>query len=717
MKKCSTINGEVTMGKYEHDDVKDTFTVQLLYKAVLILLCLACYSHALNGSFVFDDQVAIVKNLDVITTSTNWTALFRNDFWGTPLLSVESHKSYRPFTTLLFHWEYVQLGFRAKHMKVINLIMHCINTLLVWRLLRKFRFESTNHNQIAAVAAAIFAIHPVHTEAVCGVVGRAELLFCLFFLVALLLTYERQSFGSFTDVLIILITTVGIFFKETAITIPVACVFLEYTRSQVYLHPWRTQLKLLCSPRNIIFALCNITLIIFRLWLQDFQSPRFKPMDNPIAFNNDPLKRILSQNYLYVINWWILLCPQWLSFDWALGCIELINNVWDLRLQAILAMYSLAIVAFINSKQNFTPIFGIGLMVIPFIPASGIIKVGFVIAERVLYVPSIGFCFLVAQALSYVYNSNAKPWLISIFKWLSMLLFICLLLRTRERAGEWLSEDKLFSSALKVCPNNAKVHYNIARLATDRLDRKKALVHYHKAIKLYPQYESALMNLGNLYREMGQLEEAEKYIKIALDAVPDFATAWMNLGIVQAARKDYKNALQSYKKALKFRKKYAICHYNLGNLYLDQKMHIEAMQQWQEAVSLNPRQPKAWVNILTMLDNQGLYEDAIRLSTQAIGHLPNESSIMFIRANVFGKLKRYIEAEELYKHILKSEPLNVMVHTNLGVLYHRWEKLNDAIESYQKALKLNPEKAITARENLSKLLIRRRKEKASKTLV
>lgn len=713
MEKCTTTAGQNSL-ENNHDDKKDNIVKRLLFQCLLILLCLACYSHALNGSFVFDDTVAIIKNVDVTTYPTNWTAIFKNDFWGTSLLSSESHKSYRPLTTLMFHLEYSIFGFRAKHMKAINLLLHCINTLLVWKLFGKFRLESVNNDHVAAVAASFFAIHPIHTEAVCGVVGRAELVYCTLYLVALLLSCQRTCSSSYTDVIIILITATGVFIKETAIAIPIACIFLEYGRAHIFLHPWRTQLSHLCSLRNIVYVMATVVIIIFRLWLQDFQIPHFKPMDNPIAFDNDLLTRILSQNYLYAINLWILLCPQWLCFDWALGCVRLISNVWDLRLQAVLAMYSLAIVAVINSRQNFAPVLGLGLMVIPFLPASGVIKVGFVIAERVLYVPSIGFCFLVAQAVSYVYNGNPKPWLLNIYKWTLMLCFVCLLIRTRERASQWLSEDGLFTSALKVCPNNAKVHYNIARLATDRLDRDKALTHYHKAINLYPQYESALMNLGNLYREIGELADAERYIKEALDVVPDFATAWMNLGIVQAARKDYKNALQSYKNALKYRKNYAICHYNLGNLYLDQKMHIEAMEHWQEAVTLNPRQPKAWVNILTMLDNRGLYEDALRLSAQALTHLPNETNVMFIRANVFGKLKHYVEAEELYKHIIELEPLNVLFHTNLGVLYHRWDKLNEAIDSYQNALKLNAGKAITARENLSKLLKRKRKEKKNK---
>ena len=221
------------------------------------------------------------------------------------------------------------------------------------------------------------------------------------------------------------------------------------------------------------------------------------------------------------------------------------------------------------------------------------------------------------------------------------------------------------------------------------------------------------MNLGNLYRESGDFVNAEKYIRSSLEVLPTFAVAWMNLGIVQSSTKNYAGALNSYEKALRLRKNYAVCHYNLGNLYLDQKLFTEAMQQWQKSVSINPRQPKAWANMLTLLDNRGLHEDAVRLSETALQHLPQETSIMFIRANVFGKLKHYVEAEELYKQVVAKEPFNVLFHTNLGVLYHRWGKLHAAIESYQQAVRINPQKAKTAHENMSKVFKRLQQEQKS----
>ncbi|XP_034116799.1 protein O-mannosyl-transferase TMTC4 [Drosophila albomicans] len=697
-------------------DLRQTSALHsLVCQSILVLICLICFGYGgLSGAkFVFDDTVAIVKNKNVYTLPTNWTAIFSHDFWGAPLLSADSHKSFRPLTTLMFHYEYALLGLGASHMKFLNLLLHCVNTLLMWRLVRSLYVEDIDIERWATISAALFAAHPIHVEAVSGVVGRAELMFGLIHLLCLLLTVASvDKRGGSTIISILLLTAIGMLFKESAVTIPLSCAALDYFQNGTYMLPLKLQQRIITTRlRYLVYLFGTGLLIVLRLWWQNFEAPEFKAVDNPIAHSEQLLTRGLSQQYLYVMNFWLMLCPQWLCFDWALGCIQLVTSIWDMRLQAVIAFYSFIFVSLMNFRRLAGLMIGLALMVIPFLPASGIIRVGFVIAERTLYVPSMGFCLLFVYGFLYCYNYMADQahWR-HLLQALLMLLFAVLMLRTRQRAADWLNEEQLFSSALQVCPNNAKVHYNIARLATDMGNSSRAFQHYHRAIELYPEYESALMNLGNLYREHGQLQTAEKFIRAALAAYPAFPVAWMNLGIVQSAQKKYTEALDSYKQALKYRTDYAVCYYNMGNLYLEQQRYAEALHHWQHAVAVNPRQPKAWANILTMLDNRSMYEDALRLSEQGLMQLPHEPSIMFIRANVLGKLKHYVEAESLYKQVIELDPHNMLYHTNLGVLYHRWDKVQEAIDSYRTAISINAVRSTTARDNLGKLLKRMERE-------
>lgn len=159
------------------------------------------------------------------------------------------------------------------------------------------------------------------------------------------------------------------------------------------------------------------------------------------------------------------------------------------------------------------------------------------------------------------------------------------MLKSNQRANDWANEEQLYRSAIRVCPNNAKVYYNIARLASQNGDDATAMHFYKYAIELYPNYDAALMNLGNLYRTQNQLHLAEQFIQKSIDITwvkvfkwaiqlvknhvnssEEFPTAWMNLGIVKATKGEHSEALHCYQKALKYRRNYHTCLYNLGNL-------------------------------------------------------------------------------------------------------------------------------------------------------
>nr|CAD7399467.1 unnamed protein product [Timema cristinae] len=125
---------------------------------------------------------AILTNQDVIPT-TPLSNLLRNDFWGTPMNHGGSHGSYRPLCVLSFRLNYLLGGFRPWGYHLVNLLLHCLATSLVVRLASTLLpLESAAPRISVAATGLLFASHPIHVEAVAGVVGRADLAACVFYL-------------------------------------------------------------------------------------------------------------------------------------------------------------------------------------------------------------------------------------------------------------------------------------------------------------------------------------------------------------------------------------------------------------------------------------------------------------------------------------------------------------------------------------------------------
>lgn len=132
--------------------------------------------------FIF--RRAILTNPDLLS-KTPWTHIFHNDFWGTPLTDSGSHGSYRPFTVLTFRLNYLLGGFQPWGYHLVNVLLHCLATALLVKLARQVLPKSKS-SVGPAITGLIFAAHPIHTEAVAGIVGRADLAACNFYLLSFL---------------------------------------------------------------------------------------------------------------------------------------------------------------------------------------------------------------------------------------------------------------------------------------------------------------------------------------------------------------------------------------------------------------------------------------------------------------------------------------------------------------------------------------------------
>lgn len=156
-----------------------------LHAVGVCLLAVLVYYNTLEAGFVYDDSRAILTNPDILP-STPLSNLLKDDFWGTPLSSSNSHGSYRPLCVLTFRLNHWFCGFRPWGYHLINVLLHSVATGLVLKTARTFLSSKS-----ATVAASLFAVHPVHTEAVAGIVGRADIIACIFYLLSFI-TYVNH---------------------------------------------------------------------------------------------------------------------------------------------------------------------------------------------------------------------------------------------------------------------------------------------------------------------------------------------------------------------------------------------------------------------------------------------------------------------------------------------------------------------------------------------
>lgn len=134
--------------------------------------------------FSFCFRRAILSNPDLLP-KTPWSRLLENDFWGTPLSDSGSHGSYRPLCVLTFRLNYLLGGFQPWGYHLVNVLLHCLATALLVKLARQVLPKSKS-SVGPAITGLLFATHPIHTEAVAGVVGRADLAACNFYLLSFL---------------------------------------------------------------------------------------------------------------------------------------------------------------------------------------------------------------------------------------------------------------------------------------------------------------------------------------------------------------------------------------------------------------------------------------------------------------------------------------------------------------------------------------------------
>ncbi|KAI5744374.1 hypothetical protein M8J76_001778 [Diaphorina citri] len=301
--------------------------------SVLVAFCV--YYNSLPAGFVYDDSRAILSNQDILP-STPLEALFHNDFWGTPIKSPSSHGSYRPLSVLTFRFNYAWSGFRPFAYHLTNIGLHCLCTALVHLL----ALSVLPTHRAAWVASALFGVHPVHTEAVAGLVGRADILSCIFYLVAILMFVHLPPRSILRYLSVTVLGACAMLSKEIGVSAVLICLvwdIVSLTRGSNVpkaRRSWRS---------SILLVLSFVMLLCTRIMIMGNSTPSFSKADNPTAQHPSFVTRTLTFLYLPILNTKLLVFPQQLSYDWGMQSIPQIEDIYDLRNLATILFYSILI--------------------------------------------------------------------------------------------------------------------------------------------------------------------------------------------------------------------------------------------------------------------------------------------------------------------------------------------------------------------------------------
>ncbi|XP_026991030.2 protein O-mannosyl-transferase TMTC3 isoform X1 [Tachysurus fulvidraco] len=696
--------------------------VLLKESCLLAVLVLGCYWNSLLCGFVFDDVSAILDNKD-LRPSTPIQNLFHNDFWGTPMSEERSHKSYRPLTVLTFRLNYLLSELSPASYHLFNVFLHVAVCVLFLRFCRLLMDRTTS-----LVATLLFAVHPIHTEAVTGVVGRAELLSSIFLLAAFLAyTKSKGSDRSIVwmpIVLTVFLVAVATLCKEQGITVIGICCVYEVFVAQGFTLPLLMEMALQVVRgkdmfpysvlqtllKLVVLVISTLLLVIVRVQVIQSQLPVFTRFDNPAAVSSTPARQ-LTFNYLLPVNAWLLLNPSELCCDWTMGTIPLVESLLDPRNLATLAFYVLLGLLAYHSLRHAhssakTVLMALSLLVLPFIPASNLFfPVGFVVAERVLYVPSMGFCVLVAHG----FKSLALRGTLKKVSWLFMgVLLITHALKTFSRTWDWESEYTLFTSALKVNKNNAKLWNNVGHALENQNDYERALRYFLQATRVQPDDIGAHMNVGRTYKNLNRSREAEEaYLvakslmpqiipgkKYATRVAPNHLNVYINLAnLIRANESRLEEADQLYRQAISMRPDFKQAYISRGELLLKMNKPSEAKDAYLRALELDRTNADLWYNLAIVNIEMKDPSEALRNFNRALDLNPHHKLALFNSALLMqesGEVRLRPEANRRFLSYVEEEPNDANGYFNLGMLAMDAEE-NEAAERWmRKAIALQP---------------------------
>ncbi|MDO8496046.1 MAG: tetratricopeptide repeat protein [bacterium] len=489
----------------------------ILVAVLALIISFTLFGNGIGGDFVFDDTIVIVGN-PLIGDSSKFFEIFT-----TPYFAYQPRPGlYRPLTIASYSLNTLIFGFSPVSFHVVNIFLHALVSYLIFVLFYKLS------GKLTAYAGFLFFIFlPIHIEAVASIVGRAEILSLLFMVTALLLVIKQKyvfASGAFF---------LGLLSKEMALAFLPIFLFLEFywhkkTANEVF------RGLLYFVPPIALYAILRYV-ALGKYFLQNDATTIY----NPIKFAPilSGIWTSFKVFYLYLEKTFF---PLSLSSDYSFNQIPLIENpLASLGVVLGVAILGLFMWLFFKTK-DFLLRFGIVIFLASyFIISNWTFKTGTIMAERLMYTPSLGLALLVGIFFSYLTSKITNR------KLLYGLVVTCLCFYgfiVVDRNKDWLNSKNLYESAYAATPNSIVNQTNKAYLEFISGNYNEAEKRLNEVLNIAPEHVPALNLAGQNYKKLGQYQKAEESWKKAIALRNDFLRAYLSLGILYYESGYFKSA-------------------------------------------------------------------------------------------------------------------------------------------------------------------------------
>ncbi len=673
--------------------------IQTLLLILLAYITVFAFYPAITADFVnLDDFVMVVDNPDIMSLSfANIKHIF----------SSFQYKLYHPVVTLSYAIEYFFCKFEPYLYHIDNIILHILNVILLFFIIKRL----SKSFFVAYIVAILFAVHPVHVEAVAWITARKDTLYSFFFLLSILFyikTYDNKNnkLFYFLSVFSFVLSCLS---KPAAVTLPVILILIDF---------YDNKLKIANIKKYLPFFIISVVFVLIAVFAH------YSSEEKAIATIFSRSVDFIDAQFNYLFYIYKLVIPVNLSCLYP-QFYDHHSMPPSFVFYFISLFYLLIFAAVLSLKTNKKVFFGFFFFLITLLPSSGIMPTGVSpVADRYAYIPYIGLFFIIAEFLFYIYKKNKVAKCIT--SCLVIFMVVPLFFLTYQRTKLWANNEELMTQAINYAPETAD-HAYLLRGAIykneDLLD--KAEKDFLKSLFINKQNAYTVFHLGHLKQKQNKYEDAKYYYSLIPKSSVNYIAIINNLAIMYDDKKETDKAIKLMQDILET-KEFIIPDYfynTLAILYLNKKDFVNAIKYLDLAIKINPYNYNFYLekmdatlkindfsafeetallglkntdnneNILNYLIKEYFFRENYQLagkySNEAVSLYPNNHFACFILGNIFA-------INNDYKRSLVCYTMAILLSRNTGEYYFKraavWYMLNNynqAKKDMEKAEKYN----------------------------